>query len=578
MLSIYDANMESVSADVLESHILGCLPLCSIVVCASVSKFLCKPALRAIKTELRRLGNSVVHPCPFPKLEVLLSVFEHGNASLIVWFANQLRYPTVAIVCSDKQQGHDKKSRAIEEEEEETLPSLYGTPDETDSDIDGQVDNTAVIETTATGSETVMLLRPWIQRKMPSLPKKKVDSMVNDTIQICLQLAAYRDRLDILECIWQQHPSELLRKAFSATNAAAYAGHLRILQWAHKNQILYKPEDRLLDRIRLRDDTGEKDRYISRLKVPFAFLEDTMLRASIGGHLHIISWLYETVDCLLCPEICTTLVRIASTRGYTHILDWALEKGLKNYMKDSTWYSAALLGQKHVLEWACKQKFHFDTAKAAYQAVLNGQFTVARWLIEKHPSTPLDDGFKNTAVCVSAVDVGDLDALKWLYGIGCKWDINTVLMAIEEDRVDMLGWILEQDPREWDEHDYLVRKRASSKASLSTIQWLIQHGRLVWTDQETLGAIQSRGRRNPKDVEVLLWIHDNNTNPSDALLHAIGDSTRHVYPSKEYLSELNKQAEENVRERERLEPEIFITGRFFLWREARQCFRDRFMI
>jgi hypothetical protein len=203
-------------------------------------------------------------------------------------------------------------------------------------------------------------------------------------------------------CEWDDH----------TCSYAARAGHLHVLKWAWENGC--------------------------------PMTESTSSRAAEGGHLELLKWAVDKG----CPVIHHDLVFNAVVQGHLDIVIWAHEH---TGMSPNLVLWAAESGHLHIIKWALTNGYEWEQ-EFAESATTFGHLEILKWA--------LDEGLLvlTPELCSSAACRGHLEIIQWLRSNGCPWDARTCFSAVvdhghsgvRDNHINVLRWAHEQGCP-WDE-------------------------------------------------------------------------------------------------------------------------------
>jgi hypothetical protein len=227
-------------------------------------------------------------------------------------------------------------------------------------------------------------------------------------------LAARWDRLDVLQCLHDGgRRLTLNRFGCEICVAAAFGGHLHVLEWALTNEL--------------------------------AVWNVSMSNAAAqNGHLHVL--------------------RFAQARAYP--MSAAEDQFCQGYPWDESTCAAAARGsQLHVLQWLRLNGCPWDESTCA-AAARGSQLHVLQWL--RLNGCPWD---KYT--CAEAAHGGQLHVLQWLRSNGCPWDKWTCFWAAVSGHLHMLQWAI-ANGCPWDVDDCL--QAAVRQCHTEIVEWINSDG------------------------------------------------------------------------------------------------------
>lgn len=248
--------------------------------------------------------------------------------------------------------------------------------------------------------------------------------------------------------------------------AAAHAGELGVLKWAHgRGAALNFPfrwaSSEPIDSERvLEDDVTSLEAYIPR---------DAGAAAASKGHLHILDWLLSHVY-----------------------------RNESEEMHPDTFPAAAIEGRLEVLEWASNHQvvFDIDFEMILEAALVGGQLEVLKWLREQRPEDWAE----------AATDV--VQNKWWGRNVHPTAHIHSAHHPPNRRAVTniaLLSWLAEHCGLEFDEYACGL---AAAYGQLSTLQWLrARDPPCPWNELTCRYAIA--GDEGQPSIDVLRWAHDN---------------------------------------------------------------------
>lgn len=87
----------------------------------------------------------------------------------------------------------------------------------------------------------------------------------------------------------------------------------------------------------------------------------------------------QNISHLLSNEVMDKICMIAASRGYTHILEWAPQRGYK--LTKEICEAGAFFGKKNVIEWAIKNNCPWDE-QTCISALRGGHLDIMQWAID----------------------------------------------------------------------------------------------------------------------------------------------------------------------------------------------------
>ena len=222
--------------------------------------------------------------------------------------------------------------------------------------------------------------------------------------------------------------------------AAAGGGHLEVLQWARANGCDWS--------------------------------ESTCAAAAGGGHLKVLQWV-RTVNDFCCDR---SACAAAAEGGHLDCLEWIASNNLP--WSPHAHYLAASNGHLAVLKWLHAQgygigqpqtdpiyDYHDSTLTKdapATVAAANGNLLMLEWM----RSAAYNFDF---AIMAAAVR-GHLDAVKWLRGVGCRWNAMACQGAAYGGHLEVLQW-LRANGCDWDASE--CKKEAEREGHSRLLAWIM---------------------------------------------------------------------------------------------------------
>jgi len=223
------------------------------------------------------------------------------------------------------------------------------------------------------------------------------------------------------------------------------------------------------------DNKGNNHIYNSR--------DHTILHEAIRiGRLDIVQYLCDKGCCLNSTAGCS----IAAKHGHFEILKYLRSKGC-------------------------------DWSQVAYmRAAENGHFDILQYLCKDEYDSLDEDGYvfkRNSLICAYAAKAGRLDILKWLRGIGCRWDESTCIYATKAGHFGILKWAHENGCP-W---NTTACTEAAGLERLDVLKYLIENG-CPWDEAVYIRAAGNGRLDNIKFLKGLGHIDPNEYAVSAAML------------------------------------------------------------
>ena len=224
-------------------------------------------------------------------------------------------------------------------------------------------------------------------------------------------------------------------------------------------------------------------------------------QAAIEGNLELIKWMHNNypTDGNWYSKMITCK---AAQYGHKEIVEYSYRSGEYPFRKIGSY--AALGGQLELLKWMSSDP-RWSTwvtvhPSAFAYAAKGGHLEVLEWL---YRSNKYKASSKATNYAAAA---GHLEVLKWLKINGLIWDIEFVIPAVENGRLNILQWFLEEE-NFLKEKDYISGNEefcidAAKNGQLETLQWLRLQG-CPWS--ETVSNFAALNGH----LEVLQWAKEN---------------------------------------------------------------------
>lgn len=159
------------------------------------------------------------------------------------------------------------------------------------------------------------------------------------------------------------------------------------------------------------------------------FLNILLTRRLIGGHLHILQYIQQSIASLSTRDQCK-ICSFAAEGGHLAVLQWLLKNGcpwdLNGYYlhQESMQNCAARGGRLEVLKWLHANRFEWVEGMCA-SAAGAGQLAVLQWLRANGCDW-------DVSACAQAVAGGHLQVLRWLRANGCPWEQSVEELAREQ--------------------------------------------------------------------------------------------------------------------------------------------------
>ena len=199
----------------------------------------------------------------------------------------------------------------------------------------------------------------------------------------------------------------------SALEAAAFGGHVDIMDWLLKTRIDPNPKTRkLTTREPVSPDYGSP--------LPVA-------AAAEGGSLRALQWLRNrgfAWSALACE--------VAAKEGHVDVLEWCIEHGCP--LSSDVSSAAASGGHIHVLRLLLDKGCPFDTG-ACTAAARSGSLAVLEFA--RGRGLPW-----SATACEAAASEGRLEALEWCRRNGCEWNADATWAASQEGHLSVLKFLI----------------------------------------------------------------------------------------------------------------------------------------
>jgi hypothetical protein len=350
---------------------------------------------------------------------------------------------------------------------------------------------------------------------------------------VSCEVAAEQGKLEVLQ--WLR--SEGCPCDEEASEWAATYGHLQILQYLH----------------------SENPKFLS---------ENIFWHAALGGHIHILEWLYENAN--IESSEWGSCTKAAAMNGHINALEWLCYHG---YVCDiHACKAAARSGYISVLqwlhlyfEWAGKIDKTID-AKVFKAALKEGQLHVVRYLRNcsetgdfwktvhwnkqacktavfgdlETPQYPHENGRQqdlqqcatlaaltgrldilqylyaegcvlDNQVCGAATSIAgqsNMEILKWLQSEGCEFDSNVLNAAVQYGNIPVVKWLRSQSIGLELWNDWTCATALVHRHE-KMFFWLIKRG-CPWNPQRCLDLAEEHGL-----AEAIAWIKAKDSNVPD---------------------------------------------------------------
>ncbi|EGG20017.1 hypothetical protein DFA_07133 [Cavenderia fasciculata] len=258
-----------------------------------------------------------------------------------------------------------------------------------------------------------------------------------------LDMAASNNHLDILRYLVVNNSSvDCTTVAF---HNASKNGHLCMVEWLHENQshVCCEPKKSI--------DQVARNGHLNMIKYFYEKLNCTggqpLLSASVGGHLHIVSYLLENSK---TNENNLKMDAIAAN-GHLHILHYLLENGIKLYALNTIVH--AIRGGPHLdvirfivsnhLQWICRLEEVKEKNRANHAfclAIMSGHLGMVEFIHSIIQSTEL---LSLTEPLDIACGSGHFEIVKYLHSKGFKCTTNAMDNAASIGATDIVKFLHE---------------------------------------------------------------------------------------------------------------------------------------
>lgn len=260
-----------------------------------------------------------------------------------------------------------------------------------------------------------------------------------------------------------------------ATDDAAEAGHLSVLQWLHANR-------------------SEGCTAVA------------MYAAAANGHMDVVKWLHANTSAGCTTKAMDKLAaRVFHTGdGYHHLLggECCQDKRPDSFINE----------QLALLEWLHTNRSEGCTAAAMRGAAAAGNLEVLQWL-QTHTHIETSVACTSRAMTAAAA-IGRLDIVKWLHENhpGCRTK-GALIEAASYGHLDIMKWLLTINAEACSQRAMDGAAGGSLRLHhhhLAIVKWLFKHGGGAHAVPAMMEAVSS------KQFEVLVFLHAHKTtNPSD---------------------------------------------------------------
>jgi len=153
--------------------------------------------------------------------------------------------------------------------------------------------------------------------------------------------------------------------------------------------------------------------------------------AAMGGHLHVLQWLYENKLCYM-----SIIPSAAAKEGHLHVLKWAKDHGYTSFTPHVC-ERAAYGGHLEIIKWLWINNCRW-TESVSFSAARNGHLDILKWEKDNGCIT-WNPGLYDSASCG-----GHLEIIKWLRENGCPWSTWSCSEAIVYDNLHVLQWLVKE--------------------------------------------------------------------------------------------------------------------------------------
>jgi hypothetical protein len=163
-------------------------------------------------------------------------------------------------------------------------------------------------------------------------------------------------------------------------------------------------------------------------------------QAALGGHLHVLKWLWERRSVARDPshQHLMALTRNAVQSGSLDVIQWLCEVNPQCTAQFDHCFAlnAVCYGRLHILEWLLKEQKHIFDEKDCAEAARCGKLDVLKWLRER--GCPW-----NSRTTLYARVKGFKEIFEWAKSHGCPYDAD---FDGESTESDPDGWFEDDDP------------------------------------------------------------------------------------------------------------------------------------
>ena len=273
-------------------------------------------------------------------------------------------------------------------------------------------------------------------------------------------------------------------------HAAAYRGHLELVQWLVRVEG-FEMDEMVVSRA-ARSGNLELVKWLQAMGCGYSFWStETCKMAAQGGALEVLTWLHLNK----CPWEPAEVCKYAALRGNLEMLRWARENGCdwENWDPSEAGEVCSAAGQRgqlEVLQWLRETGCWWDKMTCQL-AARDGHLETLRWAIENGCD------WRDPDLCCAAAHSGKLEILQWLRSIGCPWNKRTCSSAALEGHMETLRWARAQGC-DWDASTPI---NAAWAGELEILQWSMVEGCPI-----NEGAGQHAAEQG--HVEVLRWLRE----------------------------------------------------------------------